>query len=63
MPHRHAVILLLLIAAGVLAGGAAGWIWGPAMHSVAWLGDLFLTALSELQVYPPQVLTPRHIRW
>lgn len=48
MPHRHAVILLLLIAAGVLAGGAAGWIWGPAMHSVAWLGDLFLTALKML---------------
>ncbi len=48
MPHRHAVILLLLIVTGVLAGGAAGWIWGPAMLSVAWLGDLFLTALKML---------------
>ncbi len=50
MPHKHAVILLLLIVAGVLAGVAAGWLWGPAMQSVAWLGDLFLTTLKMLIV-------------
>ena len=50
MPHRHALILLLFIVAGVLAGGLAGWIWGPAMQSVAWMGDLFLTTLKMLIV-------------
>ncbi|HFD92223.1 MAG TPA: dicarboxylate/amino acid:cation symporter [Gammaproteobacteria bacterium] len=48
MPHRHAVILLVLIALGVLAGGIAGWVWGPAMESVAWMGKLFLTTLKML---------------
>ena len=50
MPHRHAIILLILIVIGVLAGVMAGWIWGPAMLKVAWLGDLFLTTLKMLIV-------------
>jgi len=50
MPHRHALILLILITLGVLAGGLAGWIWGAAMLSVAWLGELFLTSLRMLIV-------------
>jgi len=50
MPHRHALILLILIALGVLAGGLTGWVWGSAMLSVAWLGELFLTSLRMLIV-------------
>jgi len=50
MPHRHAIILLVLIVIGVLAGVMAGWLWGPAMLKVAWLGDLFLTTLKMLIV-------------
>ena len=48
MPHKHAMILLGFIVAGVLAGIAAGWIWGPAMQQVAWLGTLFLNALKMM---------------
>jgi len=50
MPHKHAVILLICIALAVIAGGISGWIWGPAMLSVAWLGTLFLNALKMLIV-------------
>lgn len=50
MPHRHALILLVLIVVGVIAGVVAGWIWGTAMLSVAWLGELFLTSLRMLIV-------------
>lgn len=46
MPHRNAVILLAAIVVAVLAGGIAGWVWGEAMVSVKWLGDLFLDALK-----------------
>lgn len=46
MPHSHAVILLLLIVLGVIAGVLGGWHWGQAMLSVAWLGTLFLDALK-----------------
>ncbi|RMF07771.1 MAG: dicarboxylate/amino acid:cation symporter, partial [Alphaproteobacteria bacterium] len=48
MPHRHAVVLLLLIVVGVILGVLAGWVWGEAMLSVKWLGDLFLNALKML---------------
>jgi Na+/H+-dicarboxylate symporter len=50
VPHRHAIILLFLIAFGVVAGVAAGWFWGESMESVAWLGTLFLNALKMLIV-------------
>jgi Na+/H+-dicarboxylate symporter len=50
MPHRHAVVLLFLIAGAVVAGIAAGWVWGGAMQSIAWLGALFLNALKMLIV-------------
>jgi len=46
MPHKHAIILLTAIVLAVLAGGVAGWVWGEAMVSVKWLGDLFLDALK-----------------
>jgi Na+/H+-dicarboxylate symporter len=48
MPHRHAVILLSLIIAGVIGGAFCGWYFGAAMVSVAWLGTLFLNALKML---------------
>lgn len=50
MPHKHAMVLLGLIAAAVFAGGLSGWLWGPAMEGVAWMGDLFLNALRMLIV-------------
>jgi len=50
MPHRHAMILLGLIAAAVILGALAGWYLGPAMQSVAWLGHLFLNALKMMIV-------------
>jgi len=50
MPHKHAMVLLGLIAAAVFAGGLSGWLWGPAMEGVAWVGELFLNALRMLIV-------------
>lgn len=34
----------------VLSGGACGYVFGPAMGSIAWLGELFLTALKMVIV-------------
>lgn len=48
MPHKHAVFLLAFIILGVALGVAAGWVWGPATESVAWIGTLFLNALKML---------------
>jgi len=42
--------LLLAMMVGILAGGLSGFIWGEAMVSVQWLGDLFLTMLKMLIV-------------
>ena len=50
MPHKHAVLLLVFIVIGVALGLISGWIWGPAMESVAWMGTLFLNALKMLIV-------------
>lgn len=50
MPHKHATILLVLIALSVVLGGLAGWIAGPEMARVAWIGKLFLDALKMLVV-------------
>jgi len=46
MPHKHAIILLIAIVIGVIAGVASGWIWGETMTSIKWMGDLFLNALK-----------------
>lgn len=48
MPHRHAVILLVLILVGVIGGIYSGWVWGDEMTRVAWLGKLFLDALKMM---------------
>lgn len=50
MPHRHALVILILIVVGVFGGVYAGWVWGEAMREVAWLGKLFLDALKMLIV-------------
>ncbi len=50
MPHRHATILLILIASAVTLGVLAGWFWGSAMTEIAWIGQLFLDALKMLIV-------------
>jgi len=50
MPHKHAVYLLIAIVIGVIAGIASGWIWGPAMQSVAWIGNVFLNLLKMMIV-------------
>jgi len=41
---------LMAMLTAIMAGGVAGFIWGPAMMSVAWLGELFLTSLKMLIV-------------
>ena len=38
--------LLIAIVLAVVLGIVCGWIWGPAMASVAWMGTLFLNALK-----------------
>jgi len=48
MPHKHAMILLGFIIAGVIGGVVAGWMWGSAMQQTAWLGTLFLNALKMM---------------
>ncbi|MBI1194533.1 MAG: cation:dicarboxylase symporter family transporter [Gammaproteobacteria bacterium] len=50
MPHRHATILLILIASAVVLGILSGWFWGTAMTEIAWIGRLFLDALKMLIV-------------
>jgi Na+/H+-dicarboxylate symporter len=42
--------LLFAMLTAIVAGGLSGYIWGEAMASVAWLGEMFLTALKMLIV-------------
>lgn len=48
MPHKHAIMLLVAIIVAVIAGGLMGWVYGPAMMAVEWLGKLFLNGLKML---------------
>jgi len=50
VPHKHAIILLGFIIAGVIGGALAGWFFGPAMQQVAWIGVLFLNLLKMMIV-------------
>jgi len=45
---EHRLLISMVIA--IIAGGVSGFVWGDAMLSVAWLGQLFLTALKMLIV-------------
>jgi len=42
--------LLIAMIIAIIAGGISGFVWGEAMVSVAWLGQLFLTSLKMLIV-------------
>jgi Na+/H+-dicarboxylate symporter len=42
--------LLIAMIIAIVAGGVSGFVWGEAMASVAWLGELFLTTLKMLIV-------------
>jgi len=46
MPHKHAIILLILIIIGALSGVAYGWFAGENASNIAWVGTLFLNALK-----------------
>lgn len=47
---RYEKKLLAAMIVAIVAGGLSGYLWGDAMQSVAWLGELFLTALKMLIV-------------
>lgn len=40
--------LVIAILVGAIAGIICGWLFGPAMVSIAWIGDLFLDALKMM---------------
>ncbi len=46
---QHDIILYFILVA-IVAGGVTGWVFGPAMAKVAWLGTLFLNALKMIIV-------------
>ena len=48
MQHKHALILLISIATGVVAGIFCGWFWGKTMLKFAWLGEFFMNALKMM---------------
>jgi Na+/H+-dicarboxylate symporter len=48
MQHKHALILLISIATGVVIGIFCGWFWGKTMLKFAWLGELFMNALKMM---------------
>lgn len=50
MNSKHSNYLLVFIVAGVLFGGTLGYFFPEQMTSVAWLGDMFLSALKMLIV-------------
>ncbi|MDX8392240.1 MAG: dicarboxylate/amino acid:cation symporter [Mariprofundaceae bacterium] len=50
MKSLHEQKLLLAMLVGIVGGGISGYFWGSSMQSVAWLGELFLTALKMLIV-------------
>ncbi|MFH1277863.1 MAG: dicarboxylate/amino acid:cation symporter [Candidatus Eisenbacteria bacterium] len=50
MSPRTNRIILYGILAGVLLGGAAGWIFGERMAAVTWIGEFFLDALKMMVV-------------
>jgi len=50
MSHRNAMFILVGIIVGALVGILTGWVFGPSMLAVKWVGDLFLNALKMLIV-------------
>lgn len=48
MNHKHSIYILVLIVVAIVLAGISAAIWGEAMVSVQWLGDLFLIALRMM---------------
>lgn len=48
MNHKHSIYILVFIVVGIALAGISAAIWGEAMVSVAWLGELFLMALRMM---------------
>ena len=46
MSHSHALILLICIIIGAIAGVITGWFAGESATHIAWLGTLFMNALK-----------------
>ena len=43
-------LMLYFLLAGIVLGGICGWIFGPKMMVVAWMGDMFLNALKMMVI-------------
>ncbi|MGP0565025.1 MULTISPECIES: dicarboxylate/amino acid:cation symporter [unclassified Nitrospina] len=48
-------LLLYMILTGVVLGVLCGWVFGPKMHAVDWIGEMFLNALKMMVI--PLVLS------
>ncbi len=48
MMNERRMLAAMLVA--IIAGGVAGYVWGGQMQAIAWIGELFLTALKMLIV-------------
>jgi len=48
MPKKHATVILVLIAVGVVLAGLVGWLWGEGATKIAFIGTMFLNALRML---------------
>ncbi|MCF8720434.1 dicarboxylate/amino acid:cation symporter [Nitrospina gracilis] len=48
-------LLLYMILTGVVLGVLCGWVFGPRMHVVEWIGEMFLNALTMMVI--PLVLS------
>ena len=47
---KNGNLLSILIIVGAVAGGVTGWLFGPKMEPIAFLGDIFLDALRMVVV-------------
>lgn len=47
---KNGNILSILIVVGAVGGGVCGWLFGPAMEPIAFIGDFFLDALRMVVV-------------
>lgn len=43
-------LMLYFLLAGIVLGGICGWVFGPKMMAVAWMGDMFLNALKMMVI-------------
>lgn len=43
-------LMLYFLLAGIVLGGICGWVFGPKMMVVAWMGEMFLNALKMMVI-------------